>query len=427
MYELDYIISKPLHSIRDTLLDEVKAYLTYQCDIKLTEHKIELTKNAIGCFLLNSYRTFSRGGDRTYLTLDERHYSNSLIVNGRINNRKVSYTYTRQVLKYLYQEDYIDLCIGGVTEYGIDYRNKLGKYKPIKKESSYATNLPKLTMMFHGLNIKEDQYKTNVLHLKGLNKKPKTFKLTEELKSKRDYLHRFNLRSKDFIVTHEDIVYDIQMHKVYNVNINKGGRSFMNGSIQALSPTQREEVLIDGKVTTGYDFVSFEPSLAYSMCQEIMEGDAYSISIAGYDKYTLRELAKHTLMIMLNCKDKSSAKKALNHYIKCNIDVVDLCEKGKIPSEWIHTNKIIELLEGKHQKINSLLYNESSYDLQQVGSLVNDYIVDTLMQQKGVLVLQIHDGFIVQKEYGELLKDTMVKGYGHIFGYTDNCSIKRDF
>ena len=201
----------------------------------------------------------------------------------------------------------------------------------------------------------------------------------------------------------------------------------MNGSIQSLSSVDRERVLIDGISTTSYDFVSFEPSLAYSMCQEIMEGDAYSIALKGYDTKLLRDLAKQTMIMMLNCKDKTSTKKAINKYIKSNYDVEDLFKQGKIPADWIHTNNIIEKLEDKHQKIASMFYSESSYDLQQVGSLINDYIVDTAMQKYGVLVLQIHDGFIVQEEQGDLVQKIMVDGYDHIFGFTDNCMIEREF
>ena len=74
-----------------------------------------------------------------------------------------------------------------------------------------------------------------------------------------------------------------------------------------------------------------------------------------------------------------------------------------------------------------MLYNESSFTLQQVGSLVNDYVVDSLMQKHGCLVLQVHDSFIVQEEFGEILKETMVKGYEYIFGYSDNCYIELEF
>lgn len=429
MYELDYIISKPLHKVRDGLLEELLLYLNGECNIKLTKHKVVLVSNALSCFILNSYKMFNRGVDRVYLTLDESSYSNTLIVNGRMLPRRISYTYTKHVLSFLYINGYIELLIGGVTDYKVKYKvGGKATYIPSEKKASYATNLKTLKDKYRDVKKQEDFLcRTNVLYLRDENKQFKTFKLTDTLKGKKDYLQRFNKWSKTYAVSCNGIFYDIQMYKVYNINTKKGGRSFMNGSIQSLPSKEREEVLIDGKTTTCYDFVSFEAGLAYSICQETIEGDAYDITLQGYDKGLLRSIAKKAMIMMLNCNSKKSAIGAINKYIKENYDIRTLYEQGKIPEEWVHTNKILECLEDKHHRILSMFYKETNYDLQQVGSLINDYIVDTLMQKHGVLTIQIHDGFIVQEDYGTLLLSVMEKGYDMIFGFTDNCLISREF
>lgn len=425
MYELDYVIGSHLTSARNSLVKEFNTYLINTTSLNLTQRRKLLAKNALSCFLLNSYRSYSRSMDRVYLTLDERNYSNETIVNGRYTDRKVSYTYTRHLLSFLYQYEYIDLYIGGVK--GFSYDPKNSKIKPETKESSYATLLEPLNDLFSTVITDKEQIKTNVLFLKDKQKNFITFRLNEELRSKRDYLQAYNKFTCQFKVTKDEEVFDVQMYKIYNTGIGKGGRSFMNGSIQALSAEERKELLISGKPTTGYDYVSFEPSLAYSVSQEVMEGDAYDIKLDGYAKSILRDLAKHTLMMMFNCKDRKGAKQALNSYIKKNYDTKELNEQDLIPNDWIHTDCIMDRLEAKHHRIHNFFYNDSSYGLQQVGSLINDYVVDTLMQKHGVLALQVHDSFIVQEEHGGLLKDTMIRAYDHLFGYSDNCYIKLEF
>ena len=76
------------------------------------------------------------------------------------------------------------------------------------------------------------------------------------------------------------------------------------------------KIAINGKRSTAYDYSAFEASLAYCIKQEVMDTDPYSIYIEGYDRDLLRDIAKHTLLIMLNCNDKSDVQYIVNEYIK---------------------------------------------------------------------------------------------------------------
>ena len=423
LYELDYVISKPLYKVRDDLLNRFIEYIKDHTTIQLTEHKVVLCSNAVSCFVLNTSHKYLKGVYSVPITLKEQNYSNTLVVNGRLTGRKVSYTYTKLLMKFLYQFEYIDMYIGGVKKYGFQD----GKVVPLETESSYIVLLDKVKVVYSQIGDQTVKIRENVLLLRDKYKRTKSFTLNEELRGKRDYLQDYNNFSRSFDVTHNGNSYDVQMYKVYNINTIRGGRSYMGGSIQSLSSSQREELMINKKGCTSYDYDAFEVAILYTLCEEILDGDPYTVPLTGFDTKVARKLCKSALIIMINCKSTEEAKRAFNKVVKHDFDVEELYTKGLIPSKFIPTNIILEKLQEKHVKVSHMLFASTSCDLQYIGSLINDYIVSSFMQKHEVLCLQVHDAFIVQEEYDSLLYKLMFDAWNHVLGTRDNCNVTKEF
>ena len=218
------------------------------------------------------------------------------------------------------------------------------------------------------------------------------------------------------------------MYKIFNVTLDRGGRGFMKDGIQRLSKYERKDIKIDGQDVCIFDYSGFEPSLCYTMCQEVFEGDDYyDISYfdgwEGYDKKVLRNVCKLALLIMFNTHDRRSAHKAINEVLAKEFDVPTLYKEGKIPSKTIPIKDILDDMEKKHHVVMHKFYVGFGAELQYAGSLIIDYITDYMMQTHKCLVLSVFDECITKEDFREELYSAMVDAYETILGFSDNCKI----
>lgn len=421
MYVIDHKINKGLYNLRDYLTSEYLDWLSQYYN-KITKNKRDLAKKAVSCFLLNAYKPFTKHTSRVGLTLDEASYSNKIIVNGRNSSRKVSYTYTRSFLTFLEEKEYINLHVGGKANY--EFVND--RWVFIDREKSYATLLLKITKLFESLvEYYKSEPLTNVIFLRDKNKRNITFNIDETTKNSRDNLYNYNSFSLEHVVSCKETVYDVQMFKIYNINLLRGGRGFMKNSIQNLSSEDRKLIKIDGEDVCIFDYKGFEPSLCYTMCQEIFEGDDYySIDdMEDYDSKTLRSICKLSLLIMFNTNSRKSAHSAINEVLATEFDIPKLYKDGKIPYKHLPVKLVLDKLEMKHHLIAHKFYCGFGNELQYAGSLIIDYVTDYMMQTYKCLVLSVFDECIAKEEFRELLYSAMVEAFESVLGFSDNCKI----
>lgn len=422
MFQLDYKINKQLYGLRDVLLEGYIEYLRSSF-ANITQHKIQLASKAVSCFILNTYQCNRNKRNKVGITLDETNYSRTTIVNGKDTKRKVSYTYMRSFLDFLQVNNYITLSVGGQPEYGFH----CGKWQIVDFSKSYVTLLSKLRDMYDSYPYEGVDKLVNTIILRNEDRKSITFKMLAHIKEAKEYLDRFNEFSIKKLVTHKERRYDVQSYKVFNVNFKRGGKTFMKDSIQSLSKLDRQMIEIEGEDVCIFDFKGFEPSLAYSMSQEVMaDPDPYNIEVDGYDKEILRKFCKLAMLIMLNSESKDVAHRALNMAIRDEFNVKELHEQGRIPVPHIEVKMFLEKLEQKHHLIADKFYVDFGLELQYAGSLINDYIVDHMMQTYGCLVVQVFDEFIAPRSFERELRDTMRAGYLHVCGFIDNCNIVKE-
>lgn len=428
MYKIDHKIPKYLHKIREEIVKDFEEYLQDNF-VKITANKRKLIQNVVGCFVLNLNKSFVSGNDRFGITLRPESYSNKIIINGRDTKRKVSHTYTKSLFQFLNQKDYGDLYIGGEVE---DFCFVNNKWTPTSFSKSYFKINDKLRFLYDKCVSKPDKFELldNVVILRDNNKKQKTYKIDENTKQKVDYVNRYNKFSREVEVTYRDTRLDAQIYKVFNRDFDHGGRSIMVSEYQRLNGEKRDEVVIGGEETCCYDYKGFEPSIAYSIKQEIMEGDPYTLEALhekGYEVKTARKLAKAVFIICLNCDNITQAKRALSMWISENMDLEKLYKRGKIPSKMIPTAEVIEIMLDHHHMIGEVFFSSHrGYCVQNVGAEINDFVLDSMIQNHKTLVIQVHDDFRCTVEKEKELKETMHKAYEYVLGFSDNCYIVKE-
>lgn len=425
LYKIDHKIPRHLHKMRDKLVKDFEEYLRSNF-VNVTSNKHSLIEKSVSCLILNINKAMISGKTSLGITLQESNFSRSVIVNGRDTKRKVSYTYTKSLLNFLNLYNYIDLYIGGQVE---DYTFYQGNWVPTEFSKSYIKLEDKLINIYNEYVLKPKTFELldDVVILRDEDKKQKTYKTSGYVKDKISYAKRYNKFSLEVEVMWREERIDTQIRKIYNKNFNTGGRSVMNCDYQRLNGEKRDEVIIGGDITCCYDYKGFEPSIAYSIKQELMEGDPYEFDeliSQGYDKDIAREIAKATFVISLNCDNLTQAKRAVSMWISENLDLEKLYEQGKIPVKTIRTGKLIEIMLDYHHMIADIFFcSHRGFCVQNIGSEINDFVLDSMIQNHKTLVIQVHDDFRCTVEKEKELKQTMEKAYETVLGFNDNCHI----
>lgn len=424
MYVMDTKIHKSIEPLRDDLVNIVYEYLNNN-NIKITQNKRLLIKGAVACFLLNTFCKVKKGINLCGITLNRNHYSQCPIVNGTKLNRKVSYQYTRVLFDVLTSYDMIILNKGGVQEYGV----LEGKWQAISFTNGFIEIKKPLLRMYENYAslTTEESIRKNVVIVRDGKGIDIPYKGNHKTRIDKGILIPYNVLSIEQTVKNGDRVFDVQMYKVYNgKTFQKGARNYMSGEgIQNLSSDERHKLTINGCQTVIYDYKAFEPSIAYSMCNEIMSGDPYTISLDGYCPTVLRKLCKNFLLVMMNIGDRKNLKTSLNSLVSSEFDVVGLYKEGKIPDKRIDIGTIVDKLETKHYLIKHMFYDNHHTHPSYLGSLIADYITD-YFTQRGILVLSVFDEFIIQEEYDQELKEVMFRAYDTILGQVGNCNVVKE-
>lgn len=430
MYIIDHKTPKYLYKIRDKILEDYLDWLSIHYN-KITPHKRELAKKAVSCFLLNFNSAMINNRKHIGLVLNDKPYSVSRIVNGKDTKRKVSYTYTRSLYMFLNLKGYGDLTIGGEVE---SWGFVNGTWQPVEYSRSYFKIGLKLREYYNNLVKPRENYtalEDIIILRKSKSKHNEVFKMNDKVEPLLDFVSRWNDFSRDKDITFKGEKIDIQIYKIFNGDFDSGGRSHHNCDYQRQSKKDCKDLEIEGSSVVCYDYKGFEPSIAYSMNQEIMEAeDPYRIDSMinmGYDKDVSRKLAKLVFIICLNVDSERSAQLAINKAIADNMNVEYLHKKGLIPTKTIPVKVIIDKVKTCHYLIEDLFFSAKGLTVQNVGSAINDYILDHMMQNHKQVVMQVHDDFSVAEEYEEILKDVMKRAYEHVLGFSDNCYIAKEY
>lgn len=421
MYELDYRVPK----VFDRVTDNISSLLFKDYREKgyqLNKSRRLLLRQAVQCFLLNAK---NGNGKAMAITLDRKHYSKGYILNGKDTGRKVSHRYTRDLVDYLDQNDYIDMVLG---KRELEYNAKTDSIIHVDSLPTIIVFKPLMVDLLKSIVLKRTPLK-NVVVLRDKQAMPMTFRADTVTRGAMRFLNAFNNFSIDKMVQCKGREYNVQMYKVMNMKLTIGGRTYMKDSIQNLSGEDRSHLMIEGKETARYDYKGFEPSILYSLKGVKLDDDPYDISggnLSKYDCRILRDITKQCLLVMLNAESKSQTAYCINSYIKENYNVKDLYERGLIPSKSIPVGEILLTLELKHKTISDSFYRGTWGELQYIGARIVDGVVETMMQQYDTLVLQVFDECIVDKDFEEELIQAMFDSYANITGFPQNCKIVKE-
>jgi hypothetical protein len=362
----------------------------------LRKHLRGMLLNLSKAFLISplTYVAYSRGG--TYP--QERNYNPSGITNGSMS----------QVANGLLELEYVDHEAGKRNpESGESWKSRIRAKRKFGK---------RLTAEF-GIAVSDViETQLNPIRRKNTDGHYAEYKGGPAVKRMRSQLEQYNALLIDANISLSSdgsrlknapgktaMLIQRQVHRVFqDYKLQLNGRFYGPWWINA-SEEIRSHILIDGEPTIEADFNAMQLHVLYSMRglnyydRNGIQTDPYLVDMDEPDPIK-RKARKRLWSFSFNVESKPKAKQAFNFWARDQDDYGQLFEYD---SETI-LNEFLQC----HPTIAEFQYQSIGLKTQNSDARVAEYIISELVN-KGIVVLAIHDSFIVKEEYKELLLQVM--------------------
>lgn len=228
------------------------------------------------------------------------------------------------------------------------------------------------------------------------------------VKSNKEYFNQF--AKNDYIES--DTVIELRssyVNRIFSDTFLAGGR-FYNGFESNAKSDLRSKILINGNKTVEKDYSCLHINMLYNKKGLPLIGDAYAKVSGGNPNQ--RKLFKLIALVSLNSDSRDSFLKALRNEIRDN-NLKNLFKKLTDKNLNIYLDKWVKA----HHDIESYLFSDIGIKLQYEDSQFAAGIINHFTE-KGVVVLVVHDSFIIEKKYESELVDKMIEVYMKKYKFT---------
>jgi hypothetical protein len=191
--------------------------------------------------------------------------------------------------------------------------------------------------------------------------------------------------------------------RLFKFDWSHGGRLY-GGWWIGLPKEERKLLTIDGEAVVELDYGQLHPSILYARIGEQMEGDPYTVG--EWASPAMRQLGKTTFARMLNTTTNSGEARAIR--IKGG-------DADKLPPG-LTWSRYLAALQSKLTEISHWFWIGEGLRLQREDSDLAISVLKALNEQD-VIVLPVHDSFIVQAKNRSLLRVVMNRAYRDKFYY----------
>ncbi len=221
----------------------------------------------------------------------------------------------------------------------------------------------------------------------------------------RDYLLRNTYYNYDNSETAR--LRPMRLRRIFNVDFDHGGRFY--GGVENMPSDLRPKLTIDGQATVELDFAAFQLRMLYHMVGIEYKLDAYTVA-AGY-KPKHREIYKVIALAALNANNETNCLRGIRNDLRKNElgDLIGGITDSRIKpllTNWINA----------HEPISEYMYSGIGLALQRIESDIANCVLK-IFRERGVLVLPVHDSFVIEVAREKELKRVMRSCYRDKFGF----------
>ena len=416
MYLLDHKIPRRMQDPANTL------YNRWNVGRKLRPSSATKARQAVGCFVYNACYHLVRGREEIDVILSDKYFSTPLIYNCNRVKRKISYTHTRKFLDWLVSEGLILLEVGSVSKWS----SEGGLLVPEETSKSLVRLSSELIGLLLPVATKEPPTALqDVLELRDSDGNKVTKRLGEEQKGLIVMLNQYNDILLDSRLESEGNRYWIQTKKVFNSNsFACGGRTYTVGDVTLLNKSIRKNLTIDGQCTAEIDLKASHLSIIAEL-EGVTLGDGfdpYSIALDGFDRSALRDIAKISMLCLINCGSITQAKRAINYNLRGKLPLQAWKREGRIP-QVVSSTDIVDKLIKKNSYASKYIGKSSGLTLQNLESKIIDGAI-THFNRSRVPLLAIHDSVVINSTHCDEVARVIKGSFKGVLGSNRNCKLE---
>lgn len=209
-----------------------------------------------------------------------------------------------------------------------------------------------------------------------------------------------------------------RLRRIFNEGFGRGGRFYAEGGAwQTLPKQERLRIVIDGEPVVEIDYAAFHPTLLYAELGLPAPTEPYAAP--GFS----RDLVKIAFNVILNSTGRPGARYTLAHKRAMAEDIIgmenlpdesfdDLFHRLSriVPGYAQHANRradeLIEAILERHASVQHLFFSGVGTQLQRIDSDIAEDVM-RMMHRRGIVVLPVHDSFIVAASKADVLEEVM--------------------
>jgi hypothetical protein len=186
--------------------------------------------------------------------------------------------------------------------------------------------------------------------------------------------------------------------RIFNRNFERGGRFYaQGGGWQSMKKEARRRITIDGEPVVEIDYKTLHPAILYAQAGIPLPEGCYAID--GWP----RPLVKLALLVLINAKNWPAARLAI-----ANHDTMAAIATPGSPEAKEEAARLIAAVKHVHSRIKGAFHSDQGAQLMRVDSNLAETVMHLMLRQD-VVVLPVHDSFLVPESKAELLEEAMLK------------------
>jgi hypothetical protein len=188
------------------------------------------------------------------------------------------------------------------------------------------------------------------------------------------------------------------MVRIFNRHFGRRGRFYaLGGGWQSMRKEARTRITIDGESVAEIDYRTLHPAILYAQAGISLPEDCYAID--GWP----RPLVKLALLVLINAKNWAAARLAIANHDTMAAIATPGSQQAKEAATRLITN-----VKRVHRPIRQAFHADQGAKLMRIDSDLAETVMHLMLRQ-GVVVLPVHDSFLVPASKAELLEEAMLK------------------
>jgi len=195
------------------------------------------------------------------------------------------------------------------------------------------------------------------------------------------------------------------LHRVFNNSTFDLGGRFFGAYHCGVGKKLRHHMKINGNATVELDYSALHIRMLYHMEGIDYRDDPYAVLC---DREEEREMYKLVQLIAINTANDKKAIMAIRDQFRKKGIGYDLTDKS--------LGKLLEGFRQAHRPIAKYLNTGIGLTLQNLDSQITEAILMSLMKD-GITCLPVHDSYIVEEAYKDLLMGKMTEAYEKVMDF----------